>query len=520
MTLASFINRYEDHGGGDLLSFSWTWEDAPPWAQTGEVETLDGFVLALAPWAVRSVRFDESLSRFHGYDLDYCLQVREAGRKVVTADFRAIHHREIEMLPDPEEWIEAHINVAEKWDDRMPRDRHRAGRLGHGRCAPRRSAIPPRRRRTRRCSKLEARARELERGIAETRESLSWRADRSAALARAAARAGAPPGARAALRPMIAFGSVITDPEAYRRFAEPGIRRAVEPDSQVHAFSAVGTVCRGYNLLLEVAAGREDLEALVLLDPRAEIADPDFCAKARDALRAPEVAVAGPVGAKNVSTIAWWEGDVGHPRRLITAITSTGGGEMAGYAWARPSAPLGEVDSVDGSLLVLSPWAVRTLRFDESLPDGARLRPRLLPPGPRGRPQGGHGRPPHDPSPHARAARRRRRVGSKGHIKLAEKWDGRWPGRSGEPVDWKPRARRAEAEREAARTMAYSSTLRVDAEVLALERTMAEMTESLSWRVTAPLRRLNRMRRRSSALWLCGSVAPGCSARRTAAGED
>jgi len=120
VTLASFSNRYEDHGGGDLLSFSWSWDDAPPWAQTGEVETLDGFVLALAPWAVREIRFDEELSRFHGYDLDYCLQIREAGRKVVTADFRAIHHREIQMLPDPEEWIEAHINVAEKWDGRMP----------------------------------------------------------------------------------------------------------------------------------------------------------------------------------------------------------------------------------------------------------------------------------------------------------------------------------------------------------------------------------------------------------------
>ena len=174
VTLASFINRYEEHGGGDLRSFSWTWEDAPPWAQTGEVETLDGFLLALSPWAVRSVRFDESLSRFHGYDLDYCLQVREAGRKVVTADFRAIHHRQIEMLPDPEEWIEAHINVAEKWDGRMPgigtapgswreralraeAERDAAGAMAHTKVL-----------------ELEARARELERGLAVTRESLSW----------------------------------------------------------------------------------------------------------------------------------------------------------------------------------------------------------------------------------------------------------------------------------------------------------------------------------------------------------
>jgi hypothetical protein len=175
VTLASFINRYAEHGGGDLASFSWDWSDAPPWAQTGEVETLDGFVLAFSPWAVQTIRFDASLSRFHGYDLDYCLQVREAGRKVITADFRAIHHRQIEMLPDPEEWIDAHIAVAEKWDGRMPKigtapgswreralraeaDRDAASALAHTKVV-----------------ELEAQARELRRGIGETRGSLSWR---------------------------------------------------------------------------------------------------------------------------------------------------------------------------------------------------------------------------------------------------------------------------------------------------------------------------------------------------------
>ena len=58
------------------------------------------------------------------------------------------------------------------------------------------------------------------------------------------------------------------------------------------------------------------------------------------------------------------------------------------------------------------------------------------------------------------------------------------------------RARRAEAEREAARTFAYSSANRLDAEVLALEREMAAMTGSPSWRLTAPLRWINRVRRR------------------------
>jgi hypothetical protein len=142
---------------------------------------------------------------------------------------------------------------------------------------------------------------------------------------------------------------------------------------------------------------------------------------------------------------------------------------------------------------VLSPWAVRTLRFDESLSTG-------------------HGYDV-DFCLQARAAGRKvitadlraihhrpleliedLDVWIEGHIDVAGKWDGRWPGRSAES-DWRRRARRAEAEREAARTVAYSSALRLDAEVLALERELAEMTGSRSWRVTAPLRWLNRVRR-------------------------
>ena len=174
VTCASFINRYDEHGGGDLPSFSWAWNDAPAYARVGEVETLDGFVLALSPWAVDNVRFDESLGEFHGYDLDLCLQVRAAGRKVVTADFRAIHYRQLDMVPDPEQWVDAHIKLADKWDGQMGigtgagtwRDRalraeadtEAALMLAH-------------------MNSLESDARvlELRRALAETTESISWR---------------------------------------------------------------------------------------------------------------------------------------------------------------------------------------------------------------------------------------------------------------------------------------------------------------------------------------------------------
>jgi Glycosyltransferase like family len=286
---------------------------------------------------------------------------------------------------------------------------------------------------------------------------------------------------------MIAFGTTITEPDAYRRYAEPGIRRAAEGDSDVFAFAAVGSVPRSYNLLLDTAARRDDLEALAIVHPHAEIADPGFCGKVREALGDPEVAVVGCVGATGVRSIAWWEGSVASAP-IVHRYVEKGGGELPGFAWARPDAPLGEVETVAGFLLVLSPWAVRSLRFDESL----KLN---------------YG---YDLDYCLRARKAGRKVVAadlptiyhhsldligdldlwiEAHIQLAERWD------EGEPDEdaWRRRARRAEASREAARALVYSNMLIADAMVARRERELAEATESLSWRVTAPLRALNRM---------------------------
>ncbi len=121
VTWASFTHRYPESGGGEIQSFTWLEDGRPPYARTGEVDTLEGFCLVLSPWAVRNLRFDEELgSQIHGYDLDFCLQAREAGRKVLTADLKVVHHHSLELVSDPGLWINAHIAVAEKWDGRMP----------------------------------------------------------------------------------------------------------------------------------------------------------------------------------------------------------------------------------------------------------------------------------------------------------------------------------------------------------------------------------------------------------------
>ena len=262
------------------------WEDAPPWAQTGEVETLDGFVLVFSPWAVRNIRFDESLSRFHGYDLDYCLQVREAGRKVVTADFRAIHHREIEMLPDPEEWIEAHINVAEKWDGRMPRVGTRAGQLARAGAARRGRA----RRRARHGAYEGARARR-----ARSRAPARHRPRRARAC-----RGGSPRRCAGAA----ADDRLRRPPSPTRRptGASPSPASAA-PASRTprSTFRRGRNVCRSNNLLLDAAAAHEDLEALVIVDARHGDRRRRLLRAVREALRDPEVALAGPVGARGVA---------------------------------------------------------------------------------------------------------------------------------------------------------------------------------------------------------------------------
>lgn len=175
VSAASFVHRYDDHGGGDLPAFSWAWGDAPPYARTGEVDTLDGFLLVLSPWVVRNVRFDEALGQFHGYDLDFCLQVRAAGRKVVTTEFRAVHHHSLEPFSDPQPWIDAHVRVADKWDGVIPGIGTGPGSWEDR--ALRAEAMRDAAKLTDHANglKFEAQIRELENALDELKHSISWR---------------------------------------------------------------------------------------------------------------------------------------------------------------------------------------------------------------------------------------------------------------------------------------------------------------------------------------------------------
>jgi hypothetical protein len=289
---------------------------------------------------------------------------------------------------------------------------------------------------------------------------------------------------------MIAFGSSITRPDVYRRCAAAGIRLAAEANSAIYELPSVGSIFQSYNALLDQAAQREDLEALVLVHQDTEIVDRDFCTTVRRTLRDPDVGVIGCVGAIGVRSIAWWEGSVSQAS-FIHRYDEHGGGELPAFSWAWQDAPpyarVGVVDSVDGFLLVLSPWVVRNVRFDESL--GAL-----------------HGYD-FDFSLQVRATGRKVVTADfraihhhplvpfsdpeswiDAHVKVAEKWAGRMPGVGDASGTWSERARRAEAERDAALIVDHANELKMEAQLRELERVLAETTQSISWRLTAPLR--------------------------------
>lgn len=296
---------------------------------------------------------------------------------------------------------------------------------------------------------------------------------------------------------MIAFGCSITSPEVYERCAQPGIELAREPDSKLFVYQASGSIYRSYNLILDKAGACEDLDALVLLHQDAEILDPDFCQQLRCALRDPDVGVVGCVGASGARSIAWWEGTT-ISGSFLHRYDELGGGEFLAFSPnggepSRDRSAIHEVDTVDGFMMALSPWTVRNVRFDESL--------------------GPHWGYDFDLCLQVRSANRKvataalkvahnrplALVGSQdrwmaAHMRAAEKWEGRLaPGESN--VDWKLRARRAEAEAVVARLQCAASLLLADARSAEHARRMARITDTVSWRMTHPLRRANALRK-------------------------
>lgn len=166
---------------------------------------------------------------------------------------------------------------------------------------------------------------------------------------------------------MIAFGCAIGSAEKYERFALPGITRNLDPEAPLIEVRDRRSIFSAYNEILDEAALDPRIEAITLIHEDTEIRDPRFEEKVRWALNDTSVAIVGTIGAVGVQGIDWWVHDYGVGSTILEPIDpkvlyETGlleGSEVSGMGSS------GEVDMVDGYLLVLSRWAIRELRFDE-----------------------------------------------------------------------------------------------------------------------------------------------------------
>jgi len=115
---SAHTQRFQDYGGGEVPVIRLAGIQPGGHEPAGEVDVIDGVVMALSPWAVENLRFDESIGgELHGYDFDLSMQAREAGKKVMTADLRVIHHHSLQPVGEIEGWIDTHMKLARKWQD-------------------------------------------------------------------------------------------------------------------------------------------------------------------------------------------------------------------------------------------------------------------------------------------------------------------------------------------------------------------------------------------------------------------
>ncbi len=146
--------------------------------------------------------------------------------------------------------------------------------------------------------------------------------------------------------PDVEYGCVVGSWDRYNTYVAP--RTA---GRMVHTRFGETSIAAAYNSILEACG---DDTALILLHDDLELTDPDAEAKLLAALD-PDVGLVGVAGGDGRHGLAWWlYNPVGHQQ---TDVLNIDFGPRAG-----------DVDLLEGSLLVFSPWAVRVLRFDERFP--------------------------------------------------------------------------------------------------------------------------------------------------------
>lgn len=145
----------------------------------------------------------------------------------------------------------------------------------------------------------------------------------------------------------VGFGCCVGSWDRFARYVVP--HAAGRP---VMGLSGQTSIAAAYNAILDAYANF-DVDLVVLQHDDLEILDPSAEERFEEMVRSqPDIGLIGVAGGSARGGLAWWNQDpVGHQRTDVMMIDF--------------GAREGNVELLEGSLLVFSRWAVRALRFDE-----------------------------------------------------------------------------------------------------------------------------------------------------------
>ncbi len=154
---------------------------------------------------------------------------------------------------------------------------------------------------------------------------------------------------------MILFGTAVGSRDVYGEVALPSIRAVTEMEAAILSVRDAPSIAVAYNQLIQEALSwGDDVEAIALIHDDVEIQDRNFLARVRRGLKGGRIGVLGVIGGRELTSMGWWSG-----RHLV--------GRAWDYKGYHGVGPLrGEVDVVDGLLMVVSRLAMERVQFDEN----------------------------------------------------------------------------------------------------------------------------------------------------------
>ena len=132
----------------------------------------------------------------------------------------------------------------------------------------------------------------------------------------------------------------------FEELALPALSEILEPPDTLLTARDATSITSVYNHFIDEARAMSDVEALVLLHDDVILQDRNFAPRVRRVLRDPTVGVIGVVGGSRLCNMSFWEG------------RTTKGRVWDGARFLDFGPLRGDVDVVDGLLMVLSPAAM------------------------------------------------------------------------------------------------------------------------------------------------------------------